>query len=357
MKNNFALTTIAATLSIALVGCGGGGGDTPASTPVANTPAPVVPTPAPTPLVLAATTQAAVAPTYMAGSQQLSAFSALASFRTALGLGPVNQNTKIDMAAQNHSDYVALNSGGATPHDEVAGKPGFTGVTVKDRLVTAGYAATDASEVMGWTGANFDAAEVIEGLAATVYHRVILMNQGWTDVGIAPPVNSTDINATRPAFIDFGTLTMKQNVAGDYVGVYPANGQTAIGLTHATELPNPFADIDGTSGSFCAKTSYPISLMTQQSTKLAVTSFTVTEEGQTTPVDVRLLTSDTDKTGLLPQYAAFVVGKVPFKSSTKYNVKFVGTATGAATGTASGVLSISKTWSFTTAAKDYRCQG
>lgn len=361
MQNKFALTTIAATLSIALVGCGGGGGGSTASTPVASNPAPVVPTPVPTPtptpVVLAATTQAAVAPTYMAGSQQLSAFNALASFRTALGLGPVNQNTKIDMAAQNHSDYVALNNGGATPHDEVAGKPGFTGVSVKDRLVTAGYAATDASEVMGWTGANADAAEVVEGLAATVYHRVIMMNQGWTDLGVAPPVIAADINASRPAFIDFGMLTMKQNVAGDYVGVYPANNQTAIGLTHAPEAPNPFADIDGTAASFCAKTSYPISVMTQESTKLAVTSFTVTEEGQTTPIDVRLITSATDKTGLLPQYVAFIVGKVPFKASTKYNVKFTGTATGTATGAANGVLNIDKAWSFTTAAKDYRCQG
>ena len=360
MQNKFALTTIAATLSIALVGCGGGGGS-PASTPVATTPAPVVPTPVPTPtpapVVLAATTQAAVAPTYMANSQERRAFDALASFRSALNLGPVNQNAKVDLAAKAHSDYVATNNGGATPHDEVVGKPGFTGATVKERLVTAGYAATDAAEVMGWTGAGADAAEVIEGLAATVYHRVIMMNQGWTDLGIAPPVVSADINATRPAFIDFGTLTMKQNVAGDYVGVYPASNQTGIALTHAPEAPNPFADIDGTNASFCAKTSYPISLMTQQSTKLAVTSFTVTEEGQSTPIEVRLLTSDTDKTGLLPQYVAFIVGKLPFKASTKYNVKFRGTATGVATGAANGVLNIDTSWSFTTAAKDFRCQG
>ncbi|MFC5511103.1 CAP domain-containing protein [Massilia jejuensis] len=359
MQNKFALTTIAATLSIALAGCGGGGSDSPASTPVANTPAPVVPTPmpTPTPLVLTATTQAAVAPTYMVNSQERRAFDALATFRNALNLGPVNQNAKVDLAAKAHSDYVATNNGGATPHDEVVGKPGFTGVTVKDRLVTAGYAATDAAEVMGWTSANADAAEVIEGLAATVYHRVIMMNQGWTDLGIAPPVVSADINATRPSFIDFGTLTLRQNVAGNYVGVYPANNQTAIGLTHAPEAPNPFVDVDGTAGSFCAKTSYPISLMVQQSTKLAVTSFTVTEEGQITPVEVRLLTSETDKTGLLPQYVAFIVGKLPFKASTRYNVKFTGTATGSATGATNGVMSIDKSWSFTTAAKDYRCQG
>lgn len=357
MQNKFALT-IAATLSLTLAGCGGGGGSSaPVGGPVASNPTPVVPTPTPTPtpapVVLAPTTQPAAEPTYTASSQQRRAFDALAAFRTSLNLGPVNQNTKIDMAAQNHSDYVATNNGGATPHDEEAGKPGFTGVTVMDRLATAGYAATAAGEVIGWTGANADATEVIEGLAATVYHRAILMNQQWTDVGIAPPVNGDN---GRPAYIDFGTLTFKQNVAGDYVGVYPANGQTAVGLTHAPEAPNPFADLDGTAASFCAKTSFPISLMTEASTTLAVTTFTVTEEGQAAPVDVRLLTSATDKTGLLPQYMAFIVGKAPFKASTKYNVTFTGTATGAATGTANGVLTISKSWSFTTAAADYRCQ-
>lgn len=357
MQNKFALT-VAATLSLALVGCGGGGGSSaPAGGPVATTPTPSVPTPTPTPtptpVVLAPTTQPAVTPTYAAASQQLRAFDALKTFRAALNLGPVNQNAKIDMAAQNHSDYVATNNGGATPHDEVAGKPGFTGVTVQDRLMTAGYAATTASEVIGWTGVNADAAEVIEGLSATVYHRVLMMMQHWTDVGIAPPVNG---DAGRPAYIDFGTLTTKQNVAGDYVGVYPANGQTAVGLTHAPEAPNPFPELDGTAASFCTKTGFPISVMTEASTTLAVTSFTVTEEGQTTPVDVRLLTSATDKTGLLPAYMAFIVGKAPFKASTKYNVTFTGTATGAATGAANGVLSVNKSWSFTTAAKDYRCQ-
>lgn len=354
MQNKFALT-VAATISLALVGCGGGGGSSAPTGPVAANPAPVTSpvSTTPTAVVLAATTQPATTPTYTAASQQVRAFNALAAFRSALGLGPVNQNTKIDMAAQNHSDYVATNNGGATPHDEVAGKPGFTGVTVKDRLATAGYAATTSGEVIGWTGANADAAEVIEGLSATVYHRVILMTQHWTDVGIAPPVTS---GASRPAYIDLGTLTAKQNVAGDYVGVYPANGQTAIGLTHAPEAPNPFPELDGTAASFCAKTSFPISVMSEASTTLVVTKFTVTEEGQTTPVDVRLLTNATDKTGLLPAYMAFIVGKAPFKASTKYNVTFTGTATGSATGAPNGVLSINKSWSFTTAAADYRCQ-
>lgn len=349
MQNKFALT-LAATLSLALVGCGGGGGGS--STQAPTTP-PVATNPTPTPTVLAASTQKAVTPTYLAGSQQMSAFTALTAFRTAMALPPVNQSAKIDLAAQAHSDYIAHNNGGATPHTEVAGTPGFTGAAVADRLIAAGYTPTASGEVIGWTGSTGDASEVIEGLSAALYHRILMMSQGWTDLGIAPPVNGS---TGRPAYIDFGTAAAKQNVAGDYVGVYPANGQTAVGLTHAPEAPNPYADLDGTAASFCAKTSFPITLMSQESTKLAVTSFTVTEAGQTTPLDVRLVTSDSDKSGFVPQYVAAIVGKAPFKPSTTYNVTFTGTATGSATGAADGVLKISKSWTFTTAAKDYRCQ-
>jgi len=348
MQNKFALT-LAATLSLALVGCGGGGGGS--STQAPTTP-PVATNPTPTPTVLAASTQAAATPTYLAGSEQMTAFTALTAFRAAMALPPVNQSTKIDMAAQAHSDYIANNVGVTSVHEETAGKPGFTGVTVKERLLAASYVATNAGEVIGWTGEMAVASEAIEGLSATVYHRVIMMREDWTDVGIAPPVN----NPGRPAYIDFGIASVQQNVAGDYVGVYPANGQTAVGLTHAPEDPNPFADIDGTAASFCAKTSFPISVMTQRSTKLAVSNFTVTEAGQTTPLNVRLVTSDSDKSGFVPQNVAFIVGKAPFKPSTKYNVTFTGTATGLATGAANGVLNISKSWSFTTNTKDYRCQ-
>ena len=354
---NLKFTAVAVAASLVLTACGGGGASSPTQTPApTSTPTPT-PTPTPAPVVLAAATQTATTPAYPSSSHEMGVFTALASFRTALGLGPLKQNAKIDIAAKNHSDYMTITFTGLTPHHEELGKPGFTGVLPVDRMIAAGYPATDGTEVIGFTGPENLGAGIIEGLASTVYHRVGLMDQEFTDVGIAPSVQPNfDGSGGRPTYIDIGVATAKQNVRGDYVGFYPVSGQIGVGVTHAAESPNPFSDVENTAASFCAKTSYPIHVASQQSTTLTVTTFTVTEEGQSAPLAARLLTSTSDKTGLIPQSVAFLVGTAPFKLSTKYNVKFVGTATGPATGTAAGVLSIDKSWSFTTNATPYRCK-
>ena len=335
--------TISISLMIALVGCGGGGGDT-SSTPVASTPTtPTVPT-TPVSTVQAASLQTATPATYTAGSTADVAFKKLNAFRAVQNLGPVNQNANADIAAKNHQFYVFTNQSGANGHVEVQGNPGFTGVDVKSRLIAAGYPAISASEVIAFSlqSGNPDATAV-DNLINTVYHRAAMMTQGFTVVGIA----GEDDN--NPLYIDFGATKAQVN-AGDYVGVYPANGQTGVFLTHSLEAPNPFyLEMDMTQANMCTKTSSPVSLTSEASTVLNVTTFTVTEAGQTTPLDVRVITSATSPqdTSYLGQNVAFVVSKAPFKPNTTYNVRFVGKATGTATGTTNG-LGIDKSWSFTT---------
>ena len=341
----------AASLAVALTlaACGGGGGS---STPVASNPTtPVVPT-TPVSTVQAASLQDAVAPTYTAGSSAELAFKKINAFRAAQNLGPLNQNANADIAAKNHQAYVTLNNSGANAHVEVAGTPGFTGVTVKDRLIAAGYPAVIAGEVIAFSleFPNPDTSAV-DNLINSVYHRASMMYQGFTTVGVAAE------DATNPLYIDFGAIKSQLN-AGDYVGVYPSNGQTGVWLTHGVEVPNPFyQEMEMTQANMCTKTSSPISLTTEASTTLSVTNFTVTEAGQTTPLDVRLITSatSTQDTTYLSTNVAFVVGKAPFKANTTYNVHFVGKATGAATGSANG-LSIDKSWSFTTGSFKRGCQ-
>ena len=339
-------------IAVALAGCGGGGGGS--STPVASNPTtPVTTTPTtPVSTVQAASLQSAVAPTYTAGSSAELAFKKINAFRATQNLGPLNQNANADLAAKNHQAYVALNNSGADGHVEVVGKPGFTGASVKDRLVAAGYPATIASEVIAFSleFPNPDTSAV-DNLINTVYHRATMMYQGFTTVGTAGE------DATNPLYMDFGATKAQLN-AGDYVGVYPANGQTGVWLTHGVEAPNPFyQEMEMTQANMCAKTSSPISLTSEASTALSVTSFTITEAGQTTPLDVRLITSatSTQDTTYLATNVAFVVGKAPFKANTTYNVHFVGKATGTATGSANG-LSIDKLWSFTTGSYMRGCQ-
>jgi uncharacterized protein YkwD len=337
--------TISISIMLALAGCGGGGGGS--STPVANNPTnpPVAATPTtPVSTVQAASLQDAVAPAYAAGSSEALAFTKINAFRAGQGLGPLNQNANADIAAKNHQAYVALNISGANPHVEVAGTPGFTGATVTDRLIAAGYPAVIGGEVIAFSleFPNPDTSAV-DNLINSVYHRANMMYQGFTAVGVAGE------NATNPLYMDFGATKAQLN-AGDYVGVYPANGQTGVWLTHSVEVPNPFyQELEMTQDNMCTKTSSPVSLTSEASTTLSVTSFTATEAGLTTPLDMRLITkaTSTQDTTYLGTNVAFVVGKAPFKANTTYNVHFVGKATGTATGSTAG-LSIDKSWSFTT---------
>jgi uncharacterized protein YkwD len=341
------LLALSALISLAVVGCGGGGGSGDKN-PVAIDPiTPVLPPTPASPVVQSpqeAHLQAVVAPTYDAGSSEAIALSKLNAFRAAQGLGPLNQNANADIASKNHAAYVTTNQSGATPHAEVAGKPGFTGVDAMDRLIAAGYPAKGATEVIAFS-MQFPSpdASAIDNLVNTVYHRAGMMYQGMTTVGIAAE------NLDSPLYVAIGLTTPQVN-AGNYVGIYPANNQTGAWLTHSVESPNPFyQEMTMSQENMCTKTSAPVSLTSEASTTLSVTSFTVSEEGQTAPLDARLITkaTSTQDNTYLTANVAFLVGKAPFKPNTKYNVRFVGKAIGAATGSAAG-LKIEKSWNFTT---------
>lgn len=330
-------------IAIAIAGCGGGGSSTEqSSTPTSPT---ATPNPSlPVANIQEASLQTAVTPTYAAGSYSEIAFNQLNSFRTAQGLGPLNQNANIDIAAKNHQDYVRINVGGSDPHSETAGNPGFTGLTPKDRMIAAGYPAIASSEVIAFSVQYPDPnASAITNLINGLYHRAGMMTQGLTSVGMAPE------DTNNPLYIDMG-YTKAQINAGNYVGVYPIHGQTGVWMVHSVESPNPFyQEMEMSLANMCAKTSSPVSIASEASTTLNVTSFTITEAGQSTPLDVRLFTKATSKQDntYLTSNVAFVVAKAPFKPSTTYTVHFVGKAVGSATGTTDG-LAIDKVWSFTT---------
>lgn len=337
-------------LTLMLSGCGSGGSSTSAgASPIP--PTQIVNTPAPVSTLQAANLQALLPAAYPAGSSEDVSFTKLNAFRVGQGLGPVNQNTKIDEAARLHAAYVTLNQSGADPHSEVVGKPGFTGANVQDRLKAVGYAVNSSTEVIGFSlqFPNPDTS-AIDNLINTVYHRSAMMMQNLTDVGFSGE------NASSPLYVNLGSIKAQVN-AGDYFGFYPANQQTGVWLTHTLESPNPFyQEMEMTQANMCTRTSSPISFTSEASTSLTVTIFTVTEEGQATPLDARLITKTTNAQNgnYLSANEAYLVGKAPFKPNTMYNVRFVGKAIGAATGTATN-LNFDKAWSFTTGSYKRNC--
>lgn len=339
--------SVAATsIAIALSGCGGGGSGN-SSAPLATIPTTSTstsPSPAPASPVQASSFQTAVGASYSSGTSEQVSFAKLNAFRAGQGLGPLNQSVLIDDAAKKRAAYVTMNESGADPHNEVLGRRGFTGATAIDRVRAAGYQAVTATEVIAFS-VQFPNLEstAIDNLINTVYHRSALMYQGMTDVGFSGE------NANSPLYANLAAIK-PQLTAGDYIGVYPTNNLTGVWLTHGVESPNPFyLEMEMSQANMCTKTSSPISIASEASTTLSVSTFSVTEEGSAAVLDSRLITkaTSTQDNAYLPPNVAFLVGKAPFKANTKYSVRFIGKATGAATGTKDG-LSIEKVWSFTT---------
>lgn len=342
------LRTASALILSAFVGaCGGGGGGT-ASTPTGPT-TPTNPTGPITPIVTPGDTQTTVPTlTYASNSQEFQFVTALNAFRSQVGLGLLAQNTKLDTASANHLAYLLandINNGGTVnlnTFDPVTGRsmlhtenpalPKFTGVQEAERAKFASYDGAYVGEEVTFGGGQ-GGAVALGTLVQTVYHRAGLMLQNVREIGAAV---GTDRSQT--VVMELGLKT-NQSVASDYVGVYPMNGQTGVALHAYVEAPNPFPDLSTANDDFPTKTSFPVSIAVVLGNTLSVTSFTVTEVGQTTSLDARLITRANDPNAYLSSNMAFLIAKAPFKSSTTYNVKFSGTNNGAA---------MSKEWSFKT---------
>lgn len=339
--------SIAAAVAVATLisACGGSGGNTAVATPTG----PTTPTTPTGPAVTPGDTQTTIpVPTYAANSQEYAFLSALNDFRSKVGLGLLAQNTKLDTASANHLSYLItndVNNGGTVnfnSYDPATGRSmlhiengalaKFTGVQESDRAKFAGYDGSYTGEEVTF-GGNQGGAAAFGTLAQTVYHRAGLMLQNVREIGVAV---GTDKSQT--VVMEMGLKT-NQSVASDYVGVYPANGQTGVALHAYVEAPNPFPDLSTANDDFPTKTSYPISVSVVTGNTIAVTTFTVTEAGQAAPMDARLMNRSNDPNAYLASNVAFLIAKSPFKSSTIYNVKFVGTNNG---------MAFTKEWSFKT---------
>lgn len=344
------LSIVAATLSVLLTACGGGGSSdantapvTPPTTPV-TPPDPVTPT---TPVVPPGDLQTTVPPaTYQASSAEMTFFTALNDFRARVGFGLLAQNSQLDQAARNHINYILTNSdinlstidpvtGRPMFHIEQQGRAGFTGVQEADRAKAAGYSGAYVGE-SGAYGVGEGGARAFNDLASAIYHRQGLMFQEQRDIGIA--IGNDPLQTT---IIELGYMSKPQSNASNFFGVYPADKQEGIRLASYPELPNPYPELT-TYEAVLSGTGYPINVVSKSFTTLATTTFTVTEQGQVNPLPARLLTKDTDPNKLIQSNVAFLVARAAFKPNTTYMARFVGSVDGVA---------ITKLWSFTTASK------
>lgn len=250
--------------------------------------------------------------------------------RGQAGLSVLTQHPIVDKAAQAHSDYQRLND--KITHTEEVGKPGFTGVDVKARLIAAGYTfAGDSAfgEVISATASN-SGFYMAEELVTAIYHRFVIFEPRFEEIG-------SGSGTTGAGYTYFTVNFTANNGFGPGVGtnlsVWPFAGQTGVAPNFFSdyETPDPVPDPN------VNEVGYPVSVQGDLGAVLTTTSFTIRERGAAANLAVRLLTHATDSN--TPPPAAAIVPMARLKANTVYDVSFSGTI---------GGTPVSKNWSFTT---------
>jgi uncharacterized protein YkwD len=305
-------TAAALVTAWALVACGGGGGsDAPGAVtpPVPVTPVPSVP----------GAPQAS-------GNIATDGVSWVNFRRSQTGLPVLTRASLIDLAAQRHSSYQQQNE---VTHVQIAGKPGFTGASLADRLRQSNYLSSTffIGEVISASTSN-SGFYLAEELITAIYHRFVMFEPKFKEIGAGAVTNSTGYTILTINFAannGYGPGVGPTNVA-----TWPVNNQTHIPINFLSdfESPDPVANQN--------EVGYPISVHADADVSVAVTSFTVRPRGGT-DLSVKLLSSTTDSH--TPQSAASIIPLTKLTEGTVYDVSFSGSV---------GGNPITKTWSFTT---------
>jgi uncharacterized protein YkwD len=308
-SQHWRLTIAGLLTTVSLLGCGGGGSDAPATATNAAAQEPGAPA--------------------LVNNVAIDGRNWINYRRSQIGVPVLAQNTVIDRAAQSHSDYQKLND--TISHDQIEGKPGFTGQTLLERLNAASYDLGPSyaiGEVISatTTGTGFFMAEE---LITAIYHRFVMFEPRFKEIGTgsasAGPGAYTYFTADFAAANGFGT-----GLGSGAIVSWPFNGQTMVATNFFSnnESPDPVANVN--------EVGYPVSVHADIDVALTVQSFTIRPRGGA-DLAVKLLAKGSDPH--TPDSAAAIIPLSALKAGTVYDVAFTGTANGAP---------ISKSWSFTT---------
>jgi len=248
--------------------------------------------------------------------------------RQQAGLAAVSRTASIDAAAQAHSTYQKLND--TITHDETAGKPGFTGVTLPDRLSAAGYTFTQRQysygEVISATGSTsgFSAAE---DLITAIYHRFVIMEPKFKEVGGGFDTVSGGYTYFTT---DFASNGLSGGLGAGKIISYPFSNQQHVPVDFFSdrETPDPIPNQN--------QVGYPVSVHADITSTILVQSFTLKERGGAA-VAVKLLTHSADTE--TPPSAAAIIPLNVLTAQTTYDAQFIGTIDG---------VPLTLSWSFMT---------
>ena len=250
--------------------------------------------------------------------------------RQQMGLSTMTRNAQIDTAALNHSNYQALNN--TITHDEVAGRRGFTGANVLDRLRVAQYPIPASNyaygEVISSTP-DTNGINAAEDLIAAIYHRFVVFEPRFLEAGAG---SATGGSGYTYFTTNFATRTLNRGGLGSgKLVVYPFSNQQNLPVVFYSdqEQPDPVPDRN--------EVGYPVSVHADITSTVAVQSFTINPRGGAA-LATRLLRKETDAEIGEPSVAAIVPLAV-LQPRTAYDVRFVGSVDD---------VPVNLSWSFTT---------
>jgi uncharacterized protein YkwD len=264
------------------------------------------------------------------------ALTELNRLRRFSGVRPMMLNEQVTEAAQNHADNMAKNL--YLGHEETPGLPGFTGVTLKDRLATVGYSSYVEGEDGYQTNENQTPGEdnpvlTIRSLFMLPYHALALLN-GHHDFGMGVSKNG----ANSFSSIDFASKTLADHsvIPAGEIRMWPCNGVSDIlSKSLREEGPNPIPGRNLRTNPIGT----PTYVIARSGNKLDITSYEVRSAGGTSVAIAKVLGKDVaDLLGANPSQMAIIPNN-PLELSTTY--------TSTVTGTNNGVP-FTKTCQFTT---------
>jgi uncharacterized protein YkwD len=307
---------LASTTAWALVACGGGGGGSSAAAPN------VTPS-------TGFSGQDASAPT-ATNNIATDGLNWINYRRSQIGMPALTRNSVIDAAAQGHSDYQRINN--VVTHDQTAGKTGYTGARLQDRLTNAGYvfgSPNAIGEVISATS-NGSGFYMAEELITAIYHRFVIFEPVFKEIGAGAATTSANYSYFTADFVannGYGT-----GIAAGTIVTWPFNGQTQVpnNFNSDYEEPDPVPDR--------SVVGYPVSVHTNLTRKLTVQSFTIRAHGSNSDLATRLLVQGQDA-NTTTQSAAAIVPLAQLASATTYDVSFSGAVDG---------VPVTRSWSFTT---------
>jgi uncharacterized protein YkwD len=236
------------------------------------------------------------------------------TYRSWIGIEPLQMDPALMAAAQSHADYYQRNNGNMPGlHNQTPGAPGYTGATMSERATNFGYNGS-INENIGLSGSMLS---TVDWSIATINHRLTLIDPRYTDIGFG----------TVPGMetIKLGTRSWSHTAEPAWQA-WPVDGTSNVGHTYLGSAPSPFSGVPYPVG-------YPITLKYHGGGSVQFHSARLSANGS----DVSILSATGD--GWLTRNTMMILATNPLQANTTYQVIVEATANGEP---------LTHTWSFTT---------